>query len=136
MEDITIHVLAKKVFSESTEYLPIIERSFFATKKEISEADDLRVQYNVQDGWGLDGELIPIVELKKLIDKAEKAGANLISVNYSHDHNEYDIVGYNVTRMGKKEVKQLEKLEEIEMEKRRLDKIKELEERIQNLKNP
>lgn len=134
MNEINIAVKAKKVFSESSEYLPELESFFFATEEEKKESENIYLSFHGDDVYSSESQIIHIDELRNILDRAEKAGATFVTVNFHSDHLEYDVVGYNLTRLSENELNILESLENAKKEKIKQEKIKKLEQEIERLK--
>lgn len=135
MEDLEIKVNRKQVFKESTEQLSHLYAKNFATKDEIENAEYIFTKdIDLNSCGGSGAEPISIAELRTIIDKAEKAGANFITIDYHIDHGEYDIYGYHCVRPSEKEVEEYEaKLAKVRKEAKEA-KIKYLQEQIEKLK--
>jgi len=135
MEEIIVNVKAEKVIDISSEYLVELERNYLATTEELSKDEYVNIKFNGDDVYASDSQIIPIVELKKLIEKVENAGANFIAIDFHTDHLEYDILGYRISRMTDNEVQVVKQMKLLEKEKSKLFKIQELENQIALLKS-
>lgn len=141
-EILEIKVNRKIVFRESTDYLPDLKAQYFATKEEIKNADYVDISNLDKNDCSRDEKgdsfcdavELPISILKEVIEKAEKAGANFIAVDFHCDHIEYDIYGFQVARATPAEL-EMEKQKSVN--KKKADKeaqIQELETKLKKLK--
>jgi len=132
-----IDVKTKEVFKGSSEYLPDVEFDYFIRseeKSQISEDDFRCLRFHGDDVYQLDARIIPLQDLKTLIEKAENSGANFVVVDYHVDHFDYNIIGFEITRMDEKEILVAESLEKAREEKNKQEQIKKLEEQMKKLK--
>ena len=94
--DIEVKLICEEVFSSSTEELDFVLQDRFLTQKE-KDANDNGDGYFYADtqymkGSYVDGVPAPIEMIKELIEKAEKAGANYIFIDYHCDHIEFALM--------------------------------------------
>ena len=123
------------VFEESSRELYSVYIEEFATKKEFKKwEDDYDGDAEVDGYINSEASDIPIKEMKDLIQKAEDAGANFISIDYHCDHVEYDIYGSKITRISDGDVLKEKEKKAISEGLKKKAKIKNLEEQIAELK--
>jgi hypothetical protein len=131
-----IRLKRENVYTESSMDLYSLDKfKRFMTQEEIDRYEqdgDVDIEL-VPEDYG-DAEDIPIELLKEMIEKAEKAGANYIQVDWHCDHGEYDIYGYNITRFTKEQEEAREKVERVGEKMKISGKIRNLEAQIEELK--
>jgi len=108
----------------------------FLTKDEIKryENDDEGIDVYPDSYTNAESKDIPIEWMKKLIEKAEKAGANYIQIDYHCDHEEYDIYGSLITRKSDEEVEKYKKDKSVSEKMKVLGYIRALEVELEKLK--
>jgi len=132
MDEFKISVKGNIVYEKSSEYLPILEEEHFATKEEREMFSYLYVEY-IDDVY-FSSSPIPIGILKKMIEEAEAAGANFVSVNHHSDHDQYEVCGYNFERASDEDNSALELERRLANEEAKNKRIKELEDELAKLK--
>jgi hypothetical protein len=132
--DLEVKIEREIVFKESTENLDFLKAIDFATEKEIVNSD---FQFTTPIDKGeiyFDAIEAPISTIRKMLDKAEEAGANYVSIDFHCDHGEYDIYGLKISRASSKVVDEERESEMILDEAKKNARISELEEELKQLK--
>ena len=134
IEDLEVKVTREIVFEDNTEELDFLKARIFATKEEKEHSE---YQYITDIDKGevyLEAKEVPISIMRKLLDKAEIAGANFISIDFHGDHGEYDVYGLKIERASDEVINEGIKSELILVEERKRAKIVELEAELKELK--
>lgn len=93
--------------------------------------DDIDI---INIGYGrADSEPMPIEDLKEMIRWVEAKGSTHVAIDYNCDHDEYEISGYTYEELNAVELEEIENKKLTEAEK--IEKIRNLEKQIQDIKN-
>ena len=132
-DNLEIKLKREIVFEGNSEELYGIFADRFSTKE---ERDKYEYEIDAYTDNDTDSEArdIPIEDMKALIQKAEDAGANFISIDYHCDHEEYDIYGSKISRISDIDVIKEKKKQAIAEALKKKDKIRNLEDQIAELK--
>jgi len=131
-EDLEIKVNRELVFKESTEQLSDIISREFATDEELQNSE-YQFTTNIDKGnIYLDATEVPISVIRKMLNKAEKAGANYVSIDFHCDHGEYDIYGLKISRATAKVINEEREKELILMEAKKNARILALEKELKH----
>lgn len=134
-DDLEIKVNRELVSKDSTGDLENIKSIEFATEEEIKGSD---YQFTTDIDKGdifIDTLEAPISVIREMLDEAEKAGANYVSIEYHCDHMEYDIYGLKIERASAEVVDEQRENEMILEEAKKMAKISELEKELKELKS-
>jgi len=133
---IEIKVNKEEVYYNSTEELTFLKTQQFATREELDTEKDVYTKDILKGKFN--GEPIsleiPIEYLEGVVQKVKEAGANFISIDFHGDHVEYDIYGYKITRASVEESIADDEWEKARMQEKLESEIKQLENRINVLK--
>lgn len=132
MDEFKLSVKGNKVYEKTSDYLPDLEEQHFATKEERELFSYLYVEY-VDDIY-VSSTPIPIEVMKTMIEEAEAAGANFVTIDYHSDHDEYEVTGYKFERASDEDNSALELERRLADEEAKNKRIKELEEELEKLK--
>ena len=137
MEDtLEIKVNRKLVYKKSTEYINDLTSKYFATADEVANYEYIYVDtIDKNECRVADAAEISIKELKKIIEKVEKTGANFIAIDFHGDHGEYDIYGFEMVRAQPKEIEENDKTIAEAKEEKKATKIAELQAQIDKIKS-
>lgn len=134
IEDLEVKVTREIVFEESTDHLDSLKTDMFATKEE-KETSEYQYTTDIDNGEVyLEATEVEISVMRKLLDKAEKAGGNFVSIDFHGDHGEYDVYGLKLERASVEVVDADIEEERIAKEGKRQQKISELEAELKELK--
>lgn len=125
------------VFEESTEELwgsyPYLQ---FLTAEEFKawKNDKLDINISTDTYTNAESKDIPIQWMKLMIEKAERAGANFIQIDYHCDHEEYDVYGSKLTLPTPEDEAKRKEKERKKKEAQIDSQIKRLQEQMDRLK--
>jgi hypothetical protein len=91
------HLITQKVVSTE------VSQEIYIQEKVVPEFDWDNDDYqiigsnprNLQDRYSNEVSAIPLKDIRELLDKAEKRGANFVKIFYHGDHREYEVYGYD-----------------------------------------
>ena len=134
-EEIEIKIKTDLVFEGNSEYLPSIMEQEFVTKDELKRYGEYITVNDVDCTFYGDSEAIRIKEMRELLDEAEEAGANFVSIDYHCDHYEYEVYGHKVTRLEPEEVLDIKKQKIAIKKKKNEERIADLQATIDRIIN-
>ena len=132
MDEFKVSIKGNIVYEKSSDYLPDLEEQHFATEEERELFSYIYVDY--VDDLYLPSTPIPIGVIKKMIEEAEEAGANFVTIDSHSDHDEYEVCGYKFERVSGEDNSALELERRLADEEAKNKRIKELEDELLKLK--
>ena len=133
-EELEIKVNRELVFEESSHELLDLKSFMFSTSEEREKAEYIYLTDIDKGEIYLEAIEIPISDLREMLDKAEDAGANFVSIDYHCDHMEYDVYGLKIERASTEDVKVDKEKEEANAELVKQEEIERLEKKLGELK--
>lgn len=98
------------------------------------EHDDFVNQVEGKQGY-IVGGLVKIDEVIKNLQTLKEAGSNYVDIDFHEDHQELEIMGFDVHRMSEKEILEYELSIRKNDSERKQKEISELEAKLQKLKS-
>lgn len=124
------------VFEQSSDELYSKHLEAFATEEELEVwREDYELDVVIDIDTDSEAEDIPIEEMKALIQRAEDAGANFISIDYHCDHIEYDIYGSKISRLSGSDSKKIDDAKKLKKEDEKQRKIDYLRRELAKLED-